>query len=442
MNNQQKKYIPVNDALPTKKYWLIFSLVAIGIALVSLVAANADIAAYNSSPLLEDLSQTEKNNLLVSAFLGSLFGSVIACAIGILLNIAFRHMVWRWRWVLIYGGSAFLVSIFVSFFIYALSDTPSIWRIPNIWILLFGLFRREFVNTHVINTPQSKTPQSVSTLTSVSSSNDIFPSTVCNMCGKKIKTGDKFCEHCGAVVNSQKETTAATPKMVRCDKCGAYYISAPRCSFCGDENKKYFPSNVIVREDTYISDNQSGQAFDLSAYHSALKPLLDEICPQTTAEAFGEYMSKQRKRVEFECKCFLSFLHHLVTREDTYSEINTDTYIAKFNIPTDERDEFNSRICDYLEIDMGGSTLPYMNAMLDKLEPSKAEKAKSCDAINYIYAFTIFCANAKMYVAKRDFNAFSHLSLDTFNNFFGNSSKNNLLFAIETYQQLKDSSDK
>lgn len=439
MNNQQRKYIPASDALPTRNYWIAFIIVAIILCFVNYNNARADIANYNDNLLLEDISEAEENKILTATLVDSVITYVFACAWGIILNIALRYKTWRWRWVLIYAVTVTALAIGISSLANGKLTAGSVgW----IWWAIIGLYRREYVNTHLKYAPQSEAPSPSFATTSTSSSNNIFSHVVCTMCGKKIQPGDKFCEHCGAVVNPQKKTTATTPKTVHCEKCGTYYISAPRCSFCGAENKKYFPPHVIVKEETYILSNQSEPASDLSAYHSAFRSLLDGICPQTTAEAFEDYLSKPRKRVAFECKCFLSFLHHLATREDVYSEINTDTYIAKFNIPTDERNAFNSRICDYLEIDMGGNTLPYMNVLLDKLEPSEAEKARSCEAINYIYAFTVFSANAKTYVAKRDFDAFANLSFDTYNSFLDNSSVKYLLFAVEIYQQLKDSTNK
>lgn len=226
-----------------------------------------------------------------------------------------------------------------------------------------------------------------------------------------------------------------TQRNVLCPKCGTYYISAPRCSYCGAENKEYIPPHVIVKDYTYIPSNHSEKASDFSTYFSTHKSLVDGICPSSV----NPWADRDRKRIDFECKCFVSFLHHLTTREDEFSEIDVATYIDNFNVSSKETEAFNKRICDYLDIDLYGRTLPYMDVLLDKIERDEAEQARCCKAINHIYAFSVFCKIAKRYAEHRDFKDSMNLlkSLNTY--FLDDEVVQIFKTALETYNELQSS---
>lgn len=170
MNNQQRKYIPVSDALPTKNYWVVFIIVAIILCFVNYNNARADIAYYNDRPLLEDISEDEENKILTATLVDSVIGCVFACAWGIILNIALRYKTWRWRWVLIYAITAIALCTAASSIT---NGKLTVGSVGWIWWAIIGLYRREYVNTYLKYVPQNEAPPS-SVTTSVSPSNNVF----------------------------------------------------------------------------------------------------------------------------------------------------------------------------------------------------------------------------------------------------------------------------
>ncbi len=440
MNNQQRKYIPASDALPTKNYWIAFIIVAIIICIINYTNAYANILSYNDNIFNQDISEDEENKILTATVVDSVLVSVLACAWGIILNIALRYKTWRWRWVLLYAVTATALAIGISSLANGKFTAGSVgW----IWWAIIGLYRREYVNNNLLFKPTRNMPNTQNSCIQ----------TACPVCGKVgLPTGNK-CAFCGEIIfdadRQNKTANANTDAQTHhnnsqtsninssffCTKCGRKLQPEDKfCEFCGtvadtEKNRSSSKQSFKVRE---ISDVSAPPVENFSEYYDAYKSLVDRIWPSSV----NPWAVHDRKRIDFECKCFVSFLHHLATREDVYSEIDTNTYIAKFNIPTDERDAFNSRICDYLEIDMGGKTLPFLDLMLEKLNPICTQIARSCDAINYIYAFAAFAKNAKLYAASRDFKEISNLIEAANVNFFDDNFVQIFSSAIDIYNKL------
>ena len=445
MNNKSRYGIDVSDALPTKNYWVLFIVWTL-IATLS-AFGNAQGVVISLKDTANELSESQAQGYYFRVVCDSIITNGISCALGIILNVLLRYKRWRWIYLLLY------ITTSIAFFTCATSiiagevrgNSPGIF-----WFIFVALYRWSYVKEQFgavsktsITVSSSAQPQTNFTpnINTHSTQEAVF----CTKCGRKMQFGDNFCKGCGTAVDVPKTTPSSTPQNTHicCPVCGVYYIAAPVCSYCGAKNENYVTTKIAIPQnakleirDVKTNDAPPPLIEGFSPYYDAYKTLLDKISPRTIAEAANNYESKPRKRVEFECKCFMAFMHHLATREDEYSEINSMSYMAKLLIHISGKEAFNGRISDYLEIDLSGKTLPHINLLLNKLDPSVREQADNCNALNYIYAFTVFSKNAKNYVAHRDFKDIENLLEATGVNFFEEETVQIFEAALITYNNI------
>jgi hypothetical protein len=214
MDNKTKN-IPVSAALPTAVYWLVFIILSVALCVFSYNNAKTSIKNINDNIFYEDIGEIEANDILTSAVVVPAVSCTVACAWGIVLNIALRHKNWQARWLLIYIVTVTVLSIVINSIVAGkfVAGTPD-W----IWWCVIGIYRCKYVDKNFLPAVSKKATAPKQTL-------DCPTCPICQKYGSKY--GNKFyCSACGVItLDENKECVTPNADTQSCETVSNTVIS-------------------------------------------------------------------------------------------------------------------------------------------------------------------------------------------------------------------------